>query len=350
MSGAVKTIASIALPIAGSILLPGVGTALGLGAGGLGIGASGLAAIGGAVGGAAGGAISGGGVKGALKGAALGGVGGYLTGGGLNDLGVTGPGSLLGEAAGTPLAGGVGPTEGSGVLGTATRAIASTPSVSSILSSPSNLAYPIIAGNVASGVLSANASEDAAKKQLQATQQAIAAQQGIEKPYVDAGKTAIGNYESLANDPNAQLSYVKDNPFYQGLAQDAQRRLLASQATAGKIASGGTANELQTQLLNLGNGLVQQQLGNESSLINTGANAASGVGSNTANLITEGGNASAAGRVGTANAYNSSYQNMINSLLALQNLKGQQNLSGSLNNLSSRLSNLPTYNQQPVGI
>lgn len=94
-----KSIAPIALPILGSLVAPGLGTALGLGAGGAGLAGSTLSALGGGLGGGLGGAIGGGGVGGALKGAALGGAGGYLSGGGAGELfGGTGVGRALGLA------------------------------------------------------------------------------------------------------------------------------------------------------------------------------------------------------------------------------------------------------------
>ncbi len=92
-----KDVAPIALPILGTLAAPGLGTALGLGADGLGLGTAALSGIGGALGGAAGGALNGGGLTGALTGAALGGGGGYLAGGGLSDLlGGTSVGDALG--------------------------------------------------------------------------------------------------------------------------------------------------------------------------------------------------------------------------------------------------------------
>jgi hypothetical protein len=81
MSKKFKRIASIALPVIGTLAAPGIGTALGSSLSG-----AALSGIGGALGGAAGGALNGGGVSGALKGAAIGGLGGYLSGGGFSDL------------------------------------------------------------------------------------------------------------------------------------------------------------------------------------------------------------------------------------------------------------------------
>lgn len=101
-SKTLKKIAAIAAPIAGSIFLPGLGTALGLG-GLTGVGGAATAlggALGGGIGGAAGGALNGGGLSGILRGAALGGTGGYLANGGASDLfGGTALGNTLGLSA-----------------------------------------------------------------------------------------------------------------------------------------------------------------------------------------------------------------------------------------------------------
>lgn len=78
---AVKKIAKIALPIIGTLVAPGIGTALSST-----LSSAALSGIGGALGGAASGALSGGGLGGILKGAALGGLGGYGYGGGFDGI------------------------------------------------------------------------------------------------------------------------------------------------------------------------------------------------------------------------------------------------------------------------
>jgi hypothetical protein len=112
-----KSILGAVLPIALSIFLPGVGTAIGAALGASGTMAS---ALGSAVIGGASGALTGGGLKGALTGAALGGIGGgfgQMAGGALSEglglglsntmQGVLG-GGLLGAGAGALTGGGKG--------------------------------------------------------------------------------------------------------------------------------------------------------------------------------------------------------------------------------------------------
>lgn len=315
MSHFVKTVASVALPI--------LGTAV-------------AGPIGGAIGGAAGGAISGGGVKGALIGGALGGVGGYISqAGGIGNAlsSITGGAGDI-TATGANLG-------ADGILTGGASYGAASPSFLDSLGSYSKLLQP--AATIAGGVLQANAGASAANKaselQYQSTQDAIKAQQaaqgkqqGILQPYVDAGTAAQQQYSTLTGSPTAAADYISGNPLYKSLADDAQRRLEAQQASTGKLGSGGTASALQQQLLNLGTGLYQTQLDNLNRTVNTGENAASGtgagilnVGNNVSNLTTQGGSNQAAGVIGANNAQNSSYQNTVNTLLALQNLNRNQN-------------------------
>lgn len=317
MSKGIKSILSVALPIIGTIALPGVGTALGAS---LGIGATAGAALTGAGIGAGTAALTGGNV---LKGAALGGVGGYLGGGGLTDLGITGPGSILGEAASNlqgPTQTGAALGEGSGFLGKVSSYLPSISDITGGAGGGSNIGTLLTAGNAISGIAGANAAEKAGKLQYQATQDALRQGAELRAPYVQAGADAQGRYTDLLTNPQAQLDFVQNNPFYQSLADDAKRRLLASQATKGKIASGGTASALQTELLNLGSGLVSNQLSGLDRSVTVGANAASGQATQGADLLTSGAAAKAAGGVGAVNAGTGAYQNTIATLLALKRL------------------------------
>lgn len=178
--------------------------------------------------------------------------------------------------------------------------------------------------SLSSGALQYSGTQDAIK----AEQEAQAKQQGILKPYVDAGNTALTQESNLVNDPQAQADFVKNNPLYSNLAEDATRRLTATQAANGKLKSGGTAKALQDQLLNLGTNLVNNQVTNLHNITTTGANAAAGVGSgaiqtgnNVAEYSQDAGTNLGAGVVGASNGVTSNYQNQINTLLALQRLQ-----------------------------
>jgi hypothetical protein len=128
-------------------------------------------------------------------------------------------------------------------------------------------------------------------------------------------QSLVGNQQNLT-DPANQMQFIKDNPFYKLLADDAQSRLLKNQAARGKVGSGGTAEALQNSLLLLGSDLINNQFNQQNMAISNtmgittlGQNAAAGQGTatmNTANnigdLTTQQGNVNAAGQVGAANA------------------------------------------------
>lgn len=309
MSKAIKTVASIALPIVGGIVGGPVG-----------------AAVGGAIGGAVGG--------GGIKGAAIGAIGGYASAGGLSGVGgaAGAGGSLIGKVAHTLPAGVSGPVSyGSGIVGALTgggmRALATT--ASGIASDPSRLL--MMAGNQIMGDSGADAAKKAAAIQAGAANKAIKAQNNAQarqeatmKPFVEQGTSAATQLNAIEAD---KAGYIQNNPLYTSLANDAQSRLFANQAAKGKLNSGGTKAALQEQLLNIGNGLYQQDVGNLQTRMGLGQNAAAGVGAgqlntgaNISNLTIGRGDSQAAGVMGVNNAQQSSYQNTINTLLALQNL------------------------------
>jgi hypothetical protein len=311
MSKAVKKVARIALPVIGTIVAPGIGTALGSALSG-----ASLAAIGGAVGGGLGGAIGGGGIKGALTGAALGGVGGYIGGGGLGSVAGTPLATTSGQAALQ------GPTAGTGILGSITRTGIGSSLARALPSSGGSLfggglTSPLGIGNTLLSLNQADAAEEAAKLQAQSVDRAIQTQQQNTAPYRQLGEDAIGRINEIQND---RAGFIQNNELYQSLANDAEQRLLANQAAKGKVGSGGTAAALQEQLLNIGNGLVNQEINQLQGQAGIGANAAVGAGNQISNLQVQQGNAQAAGQIGQANALSSGYQNQINTLLALQSL------------------------------
>jgi hypothetical protein len=171
-------------------------------------------------------------------------------------------------------------------------------------------------GSVAGGVISARGAKKAAKAQEKAGDKSIAFQEKALaqtradlQPFRQAGESALPGLTSLTNDPNAQKEFVTENPFFDALADEAQKRLFNNQAAKGKVGSGGTAEALQNSLLLLGPKLVQQSLDNRFRLAQLGGNAAARQGNATlqtgrdiADTTTGIGNARAAGIVGQANA------------------------------------------------
>ena len=175
------------------------------------------------------------------------------------------------------------------------------------------------------------AAESAADAQIQSSREAIESQENALNtvrndlaPYRDAGTEALGGLTSLVNDPNAQAEYIRSNPMYATLADDAQQRLLANAAARGKVGSGGTADDLQTNLLILGQQLLNQNIDQRQNVASLGQNAAAGTGSatlntanNIGNLITDQGNAAASGQIGGANATTNAINNALNSAITL---------------------------------
>lgn len=166
------------------------------------------------------------------------------------------------------------------------------------------------------GKAGADAAEKAAALQLQGTQEGIAElkagrEQAFEalSPFREAGAGQLEGISSLVSDPAAQRDFIQNNPFFNTLANRAQRTLFQNQAAKGKLGSGGTAESLQTSLLGLGNQLLNQSITQRMNLATLGANAAAGQSTATqqasggiADLIGQGANAQAAGVVGAANA------------------------------------------------
>jgi len=95
-------------------------------------------------------------------------------------------------------------------------------------------------------------------------------------PFREAGASTIPLLQGAIEDPSSR---VLNNPFFQSMAADQEQRLLASAAARGKVGSGGTSDDLQRNLLLLGNQFAQQDIANLQNLTNTGANAAAQTGS-----------------------------------------------------------------------
>lgn len=182
----------------------------------------------------------------------------------------------------------------------------------------SSIAKPAlsIVDNLTGASGASQAARDAAGIQSAAADKGIAFQKESRdlaradlEPYKKAGASALPGLQNLVNDPNAQKSFIQDNPFFKALTDQATNTLFNNQAAKGKVGSGGTAEALQKSILLLGNDLVNQSIGQKQGLASLGANAASGqagitqnAGNSISDLYTQQGNAQAAGTVGAANA------------------------------------------------
>ena len=167
-----------------------------------------------------------------------------------------------------------------------------------------------------------DAAERAAERQEAAALTAQELQQqtteqirGDLEPFREAGASTIPLLQGAIDDPSAR---VLNNPFFQSMAADQEQRLLASAAARGKVGSGGTSDDLQRNLLLLGNQFAQQDITNLQNLTNTGANAAAQTGSFLQQGATSQGgilgnmaNAQAASEIAQANAQAQATDNLL---------------------------------------
>ncbi len=161
------------------------------------------------------------------------------------------------------------------------------------------------AGGIIPGAFNSLTGNDAALR-AQRTQEAAGAKaadvlhQNLD-PYVQAGQQAVHPLVNFATDPNAQSSFVMNNPLFKQLAEDTSRRLFANQAARSKLGSGSTAVDLNNQILPLGQNMAQQYQDNLYRTAALGENAASNQATQLADNYTNVGNATAAGIVGRSN-------------------------------------------------
>lgn len=175
------------------------------------------------------------------------------------------------------------------------------------------------------GSAGAKAAKGAAEVQAQATKEARGDVRKAERigrmdlrDFREVGRDAIPGLTNLVTDPTAQRDYVQQNPFFQSLADESQRRLLNNSAARGKVGSGGTAEALQNSIMLLGNDLVAQNIQQRQGLVKTGLAAAGGManisqnaGMTIADLRTQGGNAAASGIMGAAAARSQGVSNIM---------------------------------------
>ena len=163
------------------------------------------------------------------------------------------------------------------------------------------------------GGQASEAAKEASKLQAEAGGQALAAQEAESarvradlSPFRDFGAQGIGNLSQAITDPSQR---VLNNPFFKALANQQEQRTLASAAARGKVGSGGAGDDLQRNLLLLGNQFAQQDVSNLQNQVNTGLNAAAQTGafgqqgvSSAGGILGNLANAQAAGITGAANA------------------------------------------------
>ena len=104
------------------------------------------------------------------------------------------------------------------------------------------------AGSAAAGIYGANkaakAQKDAAKDAAKAQQQALAAQTELAKPYVEAGKNALAQYQKLAPYKDFGMAQFKTDPGYNFRMSEGIKALERSAAARGLLQSGGTLKDI----------------------------------------------------------------------------------------------------------
>jgi hypothetical protein len=232
-----------------------------------------------------------------------------------------------------------------------------------------------VGGSLLSGILGANASEQAASEQVAAEQQAEQLQykmfqqvQAEEQPFIGAGTNALpylerglgigGGNTSGTGSLNAPftLADFHQSPGYNFQLQQGENAIENTASATGGVSGGNTLK----QLTNYGQGVANQdywnaynayvarqnqQFGQLDTLVTGGQNAAANLGtfsgnaaSNISNNIVGAGNAQAAGTIGAASAIGGGIGGANNNLL-LYSLLNNQNPNGFISNPAAAIGN-----------
>lgn len=97
------------------------------------------------------------------------------------------------------------------------------------------------------------------------------------QPFIDAGVTTIEGVTELVNNPEAQRDFIQNNPFFDEIANESERRLLQNQAAKGRVGSGSTQLELRNRLMAAGNELLNAEVARRMGVVNVGMDAATRV-------------------------------------------------------------------------
>jgi len=96
-------------------------------------------------------------------------------------------------------------------------------------------------------------------------------------PYAKYGAESRERINSLTNDPNAQINYVQNNPFFQNQLKNANQNLLKYASAGGSESSGETKARALKIGLDLGQQLLQTGIDRNRYLADSGYNVQSGI-------------------------------------------------------------------------
>jgi len=165
------------------------------------------------------------------------------------------------------------------------------------------------------GERQARSAEKAAAQQQASITEGIeetrrATEQGLEflQPFQELGVTGI-EQAGFLTDPQAQFSFLQENPLFQMALQQAGTETKQLAAARGRLSAGDTLQQLSQNVLLAAQPLISQQKASISDLINLGSgtaraagNIAIGQGSDITNLLTSAGDVAAAGTIGRSRA------------------------------------------------
>lgn len=159
------------------------------------------------------------------------------------------------------------------------------------------------------GQTGAVAAARGAEQQTSFSRQALDLLRGNLAPFREVGVQAGAQAQALA-DPTGQAQFLAQSPLFANLSEQRARDIFASQASKGKLESGGTAEEVQSQIIQLGDQLINQQVNRLLPLVNLGQASAARQGAGSVDLLTGIGNAQAAGQIGAQNSLSQGAGNM----------------------------------------
>jgi hypothetical protein len=115
------------------------------------------------------------------------------------------------------------------------------------------------------GIYGANKAADsqkkAAKKAAKAQKQALAQQLALTKPYVEAGKNALAEYQKMAPYENFGMKQFEADPGYNFRMAEGMKELERSASARGLLQSGGTLKGIQQYGQNLASAEYQNAFG-----------------------------------------------------------------------------------------
>ena len=98
--------------------------------------------------------------------------------------------------------------------------------------------------SIIGGKRQSDAAKDAAKAQTRAQKQALAAQTELTRPYVEAGKNAMTQYQNLAPYQSFGMPQFEADPGYQFRMSEGLKALERSASARGLLQSGGTLKDI----------------------------------------------------------------------------------------------------------